>query len=232
MDEISQSADLDNAEPKPVPQLTEISRRILGVLIEKARTTPDAYPLSLNGLVTGCNQKSNRAPLMQLTPEAVEDELAKLREVGAVAEVHGGGRVPKYRHYASDFLGIKGIEAGVMAELMLRGAQSVGDLRSRASRFGPIADQAALQEILSGLIDRNLVITLTPAGRGQLVTHNLYEPADLEYVKKQASEAPASVRSSPPRSSSAAEIEQLKSEVASLRSTVEDLVKRIESLES
>lgn len=168
----------DAPAPAPVGErkcLNSRQRRIMGVLIEKARTTATSYPLSLNALVLGCNQKSNRHPLMNLTEEQVADELIAMRELGAVAEVHGNGRVPKYRHYCQDFLGVTGNEAGVLTELLLRGEQTLGDLRARASRFGAIADQGTLQTILKSLMEKNLVIAVTPPGRGQLVTHNLYE---------------------------------------------------------
>ncbi|MEM7559583.1 MAG: DUF480 domain-containing protein [Planctomycetota bacterium] len=221
-------------ENKTVSPLTEVERRILGVLMEKARTTPDAYPLSLNGLVTGCNQKSNRAPLMSLSSDEVEDVLSSLRERGIVAEVHGGGRVAKYRHYGYDHLGVKGAEAGVMAELMLRGEQTLGDLRSRASRFEPIADQNTLKSILASLEEKDLVLFLTPEGRGQMVTHNLYDPGELAAIREQV----AAGHVTPARSSTSSsranneELEALKQSVSTLQSQVEQLVERVTRLES
>lgn len=167
--------------PKPLPYR---QRRILGVLMEKARTTPDAYPLSLNGLVSGCNQKSNRHPVMDLTAEQIEDELEKMRAAGVVAEIQGGSRVPKYRHFGYDYMQVKGAEAAVMIELLLRGEQTAGELRTRASRFEPIADLHTLQTLLDGLIQRGLVVPLTPAGRGQLITHNLYLPEELSRLRQ------------------------------------------------
>ena len=166
---------------RPIPAR---QRRLLGVMMEKAKTTPDSYPLSLSSLVAGANQKSNRYPLMNLTPEQVEDELTVLRRIGAAAEVQGSGRVPRYRHYGHAWLGVKGAEAAVMIELLLRGQQSVGELRTRASRFEPIPDAAALQAILQTLLERNMIVALTPPGRGQIVTHNLYLPEELEAVHK------------------------------------------------
>ncbi len=168
------------ARPKP---LTKLQRRLLGVLIEKARTTPDAYPLSLAGLVAGANQKSNRSPLMNLSPEQIEDELIQMRTLGIVAEVQGSGRVARFRHYGYDYLGVKGSEAAVMTELLLRGEQTAGDLRVRASRFDPIPDLPALNEILKSLIGKGLVIALTPGGRGQVFSHNLYQPEELTKLR-------------------------------------------------
>ena len=235
--ETSPSETEQSEAPKP---LNAIQRRILGVLIEKARTTPDAYPLSLNALITGSNQKSNRSPLMKLTTEQVEDELVTLRELGVVAEVHGGGRVPKYRHYGYDYLGVKGVEAGVMAELLLRGAQTAGDLRTRASRFEPIQDLATMNQILQKLIAQNLVVALTPPGRGQLFTHALYPPDELSRLREQIGSGQASRASAksasnaaPPNSTAASsEIAELRKELSELRHVVQQLGDRLERLES
>ncbi len=224
-------ATTDNARPEPLPTF---QRRILGVLMEKARTTPDAYPLSLNGIVTAANQKSNRHPLMSLSHEQIEDVLNEMREKGIVSEVHGGGRVPKYRHFGSDYMSVKGPEVGVMIELLLRGEQTLGELRTRASRFEPIADQGKLSEILRSLIDRGLVVELTPPGRGQLVTHNLYQDYELEELKKEAASgrpAPAAPRARQSAANSQ-ELADLKEEVATLRQLVEQLSDRVSRLES
>ncbi len=110
--------------------LESIDRRVVGVLAEKAKTTPDIYPMSLNAIRTGCNQKSNRHPLMELEPEEVEESLDRLREIGAVGLVEGYGRVQKYRHYLYDWLGVDKVELAVMTELLLRGEQTVGELRA------------------------------------------------------------------------------------------------------
>ncbi len=209
----------ETVPPKPLPYR---QRRILGVLMEKARTTPDAYPLSLNGLVSGCNQKSNRHPVMELTSEQIEDELEKMRAAGVIAEVQGGSRVPKYRHFGYDYMQVKGAEAAVMTELLLRGEQTVGELRTRASRFEPIADLHTLQTLLDGLIQRGLVVPLTAAGRGQLITHNLYLPEELSRLRKLTGNAadsqpqahvPAqpSVQSSAPSSAESAPVKPVSS---------------------
>jgi hypothetical protein len=115
--------------------------------------------------------------------EQVEDAIGQMRLKQLAAEVHAGGRVAKYRHLGYDYLGVRGVEAGVMTELLLRGHQTVGELRTRASRFDPIADLAAMQQILNSLEGRGLVIALTPAGRGQSYSHNFYQPAELEGLK-------------------------------------------------
>jgi len=225
-----------SAAPQP---LTKLERRVLGVLMEKARTTPDAYPLSLNGLVTGCNQKSNRAPLMDLTSEQVEDVLIAMRQKQLVAEVHSGGRVPKYRHLGYDYMGVKGTEAAVMTELLLRGEQTIGELRTRAGRFEPIADLTALQQVLDRLIERGLVVELTPAGRGQMITHGLYQPHEMERLRESvsqlgtaddSSESVSSSHRSTGSSSGAAA--PWMEELQELRELVSELQQRVEALEN
>jgi uncharacterized protein YceH (UPF0502 family) len=163
--------------------LNSRQRRVLGVLVEKAKTTPDAYPLTVNAIVTGCNQKSNRDPLMNMTMEEVEEVLTQLRDLGAVTEVQGSGRVVKYRHRIYDWLGIDKLESAVMCELLLRGAQTLGELRGRAARMEPLPDLAALKPVLDLLLQKNLLLELTPAGRGQIVSHNLYKDRELEELR-------------------------------------------------
>ena len=177
------SSSMEQPEKRWQP-LTAIQRRVAGVLVEKAKTTPDAYPLTLNALTNGCNQKSNRAPHMELSAEDVERTLEELREMGAVAEVQSGGRVPKFRHYLYEWLGVDKVELAVMAELLLRGEQTIGELRGHASRMEPIPDLNALapDPRLAGA--KQLVVTLTPAGRGQVVTHNLYTPERLAELQE------------------------------------------------
>jgi uncharacterized protein len=156
---------------------------VAGVLVEKAKTTPAAYPMTLNAVTTGCNQKSNRFPTMELEPDHVEEALERLREHGAAGLIQGVGRVEKFRHYLYDWLGVDKVELAVMAELLLRGAQTVGELRARASRMEPIRDLAALQPVLDSLKAKGLVVSLTPEGRGHVVTHALYPPREMEKLR-------------------------------------------------
>src|SRR5260370_2625848 len=132
-----------------------------GVLVEKAKTTTEQYPLTLNSLVNGCNQKNNRDPQMQVLPEDVGEALERLRAAGAILEVQGSGRVPKYRHMMYDWLGVNKVELGVMTELLLRGAHTEGELRGRAARMDPIPDLAALLPIVESLNSKGPVILLT-----------------------------------------------------------------------
>jgi hypothetical protein len=164
--------------------LTARQRRVLGTLMEKSKTTPDAYPMTFAALTTGCNQKSNRAPITNLTTEQVEQTVDELKALGAVTLVHGNGRVEKIRHYAYQWLGISKVESAIMTELLLRGEQTLGELRTRASRLEPIPDLGELQKLFHELQSRNLVVALTPPGRGQIVSHNLYPEWELEQLQK------------------------------------------------
>ncbi|MFH1922993.1 MAG: DUF480 domain-containing protein [Planctomycetota bacterium] len=197
-----QSALSPEQPPQPRWQpLSAIDRRVAGVLIEKAKTTPNAYPLSLNAIVTASNQKSNRSPVMDLDPDDVEESLERLRHLGAMGLIEGYGRVSKYRHYLYDWLGVDKVEIAVMAELLLRGTQTIGELRGRASRMEPIGDLGDLRPVLESLKSKGLVIPLTPEGRGHIVTHALYLPNELERVKAQyggVGAAPAADRSHAP----------------------------------
>jgi uncharacterized protein YceH (UPF0502 family) len=175
---------LDTPAPAWKP-LNSRQRRVLGVLVEKAKTTPDVYPMTINGIVAGCNQKSNREPLMSLSAEDVEQILGELRALGAVAVVQGVGRVEKFRHYFYEWLGIDKAESAVMTELLLRGAQTLGELRGRAARMEPLPDLNALKAVVDLLLKKNLMIELTPSGRGQVVSHNLYKERELVELRAQ-----------------------------------------------
>ncbi|MDG3002718.1 YceH family protein [Paludisphaera mucosa] len=215
--------------------LTAPERRVLGVLAEKAKTTPEYYPMTIAAIVTGCNQKSNRDPVVDYDADDVEDVLHALRKKGAAILVEAGGRVARWKHTLYDWLKVSKVELAVVTELLLRGPQTEGDLRARASRMEPLADLAALQTHLEALADRNLVVYLSPRGqkRGVVVTHGIYPPAELEKVRQafahaavaEDDEAPA--RSSAPRGESAP---GWRDEAAGLRTEVEELRGRVETL--
>ena len=138
--------------------------RVLGVLVEKAYTTPDQYPLSLNAVTNGSNQKSNRAPVTDFSEAEVTVALTGLKFkhlVGAAAPA--GSRVEKYRHNALEHLKLDDQGLAVLAELLLRGPQSKGELRQRASRMRTIASLDDLQQVLAGLQERGYVRRLPPA---------------------------------------------------------------------
>jgi uncharacterized protein YceH (UPF0502 family) len=193
MPEQSPLAPHESSAPRWQP-LGPIDRRIAGVLVEKAKTTPESYPMSLNAIVNASNQKSNRHPVMQIEPDDAEEALERLRNLGAVGMIQGYGRVAKYRHYMYEWLGVDKVELAVMTELLLRGAQSEGELRGRASRMEPIADLTSLRPVLASLKVKRLVIPLTPEGRGHIVTHGLHSPRELEHLRAQyASGSPAAM---------------------------------------
>jgi len=172
------------ATPKWAP-IEAIDRRVLGVLVEKAKTTPDSYPLTLKGLISGSNQKSNRFPQMEVDEDRAEESLDRLRGLGAVSIIQGDGRVEKYRHLAYDWLGVDKVELAVMAELLLRGAQTIGELRGRAARMEPIKSMSELGPLLQSLQSKSLIVYLTPPGRGAVVTHTLYLPREMDKVQRE-----------------------------------------------
>jgi len=188
-DENANAQPPSEAPPRWQP-IDAVERRVAGALVEKAKTTPDAYPMSLNAIRNACNQKSNRFPVMSLEPEEVEEALQRLRELGAVGLIEGYGRVTKYRHYLYEWLAVDKVELAVMAELLLRGPQTEGELRGRAARMEPIGDLGQLRPVLGALKAKGLIIPLTPEGRGHVVTHALYPPDQLENIKAQYGRAP------------------------------------------
>lgn len=225
--------------------LSPRERRVLGVLVEKAKTTPEYYPLTIAATVTGCNQKSNRDPVTNYDADDVEDILQGLRKKGAAVLVEGGGRVVRWKHTLYDWLKVSKSELAVIAELFLRGAQTEGDLRARASRMEPFPDLAALQGVLEALASRELVIYLSPPGqkRGVVVTHGLYPADELERVRQafaqmpvvEEAERPARLASGRADHSSpgwAEEIAAVRAELEEMRSTVRQLAEEVRELKS
>ncbi|HEY1381245.1 MAG TPA: DUF480 domain-containing protein [Gemmataceae bacterium] len=223
----------DAATPQSWPVLSAAERRALGVLVEKQKTTPDVYPMSLNALVTGCNQKSNRDPVMAVADHEVEETLENLQRQALVTRVESG-RVDKWRHLLYEQWHVGKAEIAVLAELLLRGPQTEGDLRGRVSRMEPVDDLDALRAVCRPLAQRGLVVYLTPEGRrGTVLTHGFHDPHELERLKSRAGAAEAIVdvpRPSPPTatlpdaaSPLAARIDHLQAETAELRKFIADL---------
>jgi len=228
--------------------LTARERRVLGVLVEKAKTTPENYPLTIAAIVTGCNQKTNRDPITSYDADDVEDILHSLRKKGAAILVEAGGRVPRWRHTLYDWLGVNKVELAVVAELLLRGPQTEGELRARASRMEPLPDLAALQTQLEALAPRDLVVYLSPPGqrRGVVVTHGLYPADELEKIRAAFAQSATSGGDdeAPSRMSSAraelaagasatgwrVEIDGLRTEIEALRGRVETLTNELNAL--
>ncbi len=228
--------------------LTREQRRVVGVLVEKAKTTPEVYPMTVNAITTACNQKTNRHPLMDLDSAAVEATLEQLREMGAVIEVVGSGRTDKFRHNLYQWMGVDKVQLAVMAELLLRGQQTIGELRGRAARMEPIGDLNELKPVLQALAEKQLILELTPSGRGQIVTHNLYFDRELEKIRESIGGREAlgsasaesevdgeSLSPGPPSSHSGRQPQEwadLRSELDDLRSQLQDVITRLEKLES
>ena len=132
--------------------------RILGCLVEKQRTTPDVYPLSLNALRLACNQSTNRDPVVSYDEETIRTALARLSRKGWARLASGpGSRVVKYRHLLDEALGVTPGQLAVLAVLMLRGAQTPGELKGRTERMYPFAALREVQSVLEELIERGLV---------------------------------------------------------------------------
>lgn len=141
--------------------------RVLGCLLEKQRTTPDQYPLTLNGLRLACNQSTNRDPVVDYDDAVLRDALHRLERRGYVRLASGAGsRAPKYRHLLAEALPMAEDEQATICVLMLRGAQTPGELKQRTDRMHPFADLAGVHETLERLIDRELVERL-PRRPGQ-----------------------------------------------------------------
>ena len=135
--------------------------RVLGCLIEKQRTTPDVYPLSLNALRLACNQATNRDPVVDFDEPAIRAALDRLSRKGWTRLASGpGSRVAKYRHLLDDALDLVPSQSAVLAVLMLRGAQTPGELKGRTERLYPFGSLEDVQRTLDGLIERELVARL------------------------------------------------------------------------
>jgi len=139
------------------PDAVEI--RVVGCLVEKQRTTPDAYPLSLNALRLACNQATNRDPVVAYDEATVSDALRRLALLGWTRLTSGAGsRARKYRHLLPEALNVDDEELALLAVLMLRGAQTPGELKQRSERLHAFASLAAVQEALERLLERELVV--------------------------------------------------------------------------
>jgi uncharacterized protein YceH (UPF0502 family) len=173
---------------------TPVEARVLGTLMEKARTVPDSYPLTLNTLVTGCNQKSSRDPVMQLPDAAVLEALDDLRALHLVFET-SGGRVTRYEHNFLRAMGLPEQSAVLLGMLMLRGPQTAGELRLNTERWYKFLDIASVDAFLEELQDRPsdkggaLVVKLprAPGAREQRWAHLLCGPVDLSAAESMAS---------------------------------------------
>jgi uncharacterized protein YceH (UPF0502 family) len=165
--------------------------RVLGCLLEKQRTTPEAYPLSLNALRLACNQATNRDPVVQYDEAIVRDALHRLsRRRWARLASGPGSRAPKYRHLLDEALGLPEDELAVLCVLMLRGAQTPGELKQRTERLRPLGDLASVIATLERLIDRELAVRL-PRRPGQKEERYAHLLDDAAGEAAEPAEAPA-----------------------------------------
>jgi len=205
------------------PALDILERRILGVLIEKAKTTPEAYPLSLNALVNAANQKSNRDPIMNLQDYQVESGIRNCIAKGLVSMVRGG-RVERWQHELYSKWNLSKRDMSVLGELLLRGPQTEGLLRTRAGRMETFDSLEDLREALDSLAARKLIFWVDSKGvRGARVTHGFHSSDEIARIRSTAIQVIADDEPSATsrRSSDAAELRELVSglqeEVKSLR---------------
>jgi uncharacterized protein YceH (UPF0502 family) len=138
---------------RPLPPLSLIETRVVGVLFEKQRTVPDTYPLTLNSLVSGCNQKTSRAPVIEASDAQVQEALDALKGLSLVIE-SSGGRVTRYEHNLLRVLQVPEQSAALLAALMLRGPQTPGELRIACERLHRFADISAVEAFLTELAGR------------------------------------------------------------------------------
>ena len=224
------------AEEQPlVRTLSRPQRRALGVLVEKAFTTPDAYPLTLKAVTTGCNQKSNRDPVTNYSEDAVEDTLDELRQLGLVAVVHTeSGRTERFRHFMRKRFPFSEPELAIITELLLRGRQQLGELRSRASRMVAIDGQDELREHLRNLADQDFLRADGPLERrGIEVDHMFYADDETpalptKSTMQQDSAVESQPASSPPQGNE--ELDRLRVEVEELRTQLSELTDEFEEL--
>lgn len=212
--------------------LTANESRILGVLIEKSLTTPGQYPMTSNAIVNGANQKNNREPVTNLTEDHVLDALDGLRAKGFVREVMlSGSRVQKFRHLAREAIEVSTSELVVLAELMLRGPQTVGEIRGRASRMHPLESLEIAQNILEHLQQRDpaLVEPVAPAPGSRAGRWAQRLCPDLHPVEAAPASAPAAAP--PAASAPAVASNPLEDRVAALEAEVERLGRIVSELE-
>ena len=225
-----------SASPRPrghdftARPLTAAEARVIGTLMEKARTVPDSYPLTLNALVTGCNQKSSREPVMQLTDAEVLEALDGLRAIHMVLE-GSGSRVARFEHNFMRAAAVPEQSAVLLGMLMLRGPQTAGELRLNTERWYRFLDIASVDAFLEELQDRSperggpLVVKLprAPGAREQRWAHLLCGPVDTTDLNlgAQGAHAPAA---------SEAELIVLNRRVADLETSVAALQQQLKNL--
>jgi uncharacterized protein len=201
--------------------LSQIEARILGVLIEKSKTTPDAYPLTVNSLTSGCNQKTSRDPVLSVPESEVQSALEELRGRTLIMESYGAsGRVLRYAHNFAKVYDVPAASMDLLAVLMLRGPQTASELRANCERLHRFADASTVEAYLEELADRAsgamvLKLPRQPGAREQRWTHLLCGEPALETFGTGKIAPPSALE---------ARVEQLEQDVAELRATLALLV--------
>jgi uncharacterized protein len=208
--------------------LTDIETRVLGSLVEKQVTTPEYYPLTLNALTLACNQKNNRSPVTSYSENQVGDALESLREKNLAYVFYGStSRVPKYKHVVPEVMHLTHAELALMCILMLRGAQTLGELRGNAARLHEFSSLEEVEATLNALITRDepLVARLPrqPGQKEGRFAHLLSGEIDLEAFTESAAAPPPSRRASLEQ-----KVEDLTAEVEKLKEQFEQFKKQFE----
>jgi uncharacterized protein YceH (UPF0502 family) len=225
--------------------LDQVESRILGCLLEKQRTTPDTYPLTLNALRLACNQATNRDPVMDLDEHEVQEALQRLhrRELTRVASGHGS-RASKYRHLLAEKLALPDDQSALLAVLLLRGEQTPGELKQRSERIQAFEDLEAVIAALAEMAERELVLQLERRPGEKQVRYRQLMSADAadsgEPAGQQPADSGAVIRRSPTIAGLAAqtgngtvvEIEQLREALEKLSGEVAELRARLDRRES
>jgi uncharacterized protein len=219
--------------------LNDVEARVLGCLVEKEITTPEYYPLSLNALVHACNQKSNREPLMNLDEDDVRQALRGLGEQTLARSASGDSRVAKYEHRLADTFNFTRPETAILCELLLRGPQTPGELRSRAERMHPFEDLNVVHSTLKHLMEREPpLVTLLPRQpgnkearyahllSGRVEASEQQQTRQVEPIKQSAVSGSAAENDRMSRLES--EIEVLQSEIADLKRQFAEFRKQFE----
>lgn len=213
-------------------ELTAAETRVLGCLLEKQLATPNLYPLTLNSLVAVCNQSSNRDPVASYDESEVAGALAGLREKGAGRIVYGSGqRAEKYRHVLDEVWGLDEQHRAVLAVMMLRGPQTVGELRARTERLARFDSLGEVEQVLRLLANRE-----EPLARRLERAPGQKEARWVELFSGEASAAEAAARAEegggyePVRAAGPSPLEELRSEVAGLRAELAELRSFVEDL--
>ncbi len=212
--------------------LTDVQARVLGCLVEKAVTTPDQYPLTLNSTKVACNQKSNRDPVVSYDDNQVRQALLQLENIKLVRQLSPhDSRVAKYEHHAGKVYDITAKELAILTVLLLRGPQTIGELRTRTQRYQDFADLAEVERIIGRLQSKQ------PKPFIQMLER---QPGQKEsrYIQTLTEFNPELYSTAQPNMSTAASenqdksTEAIKDEILQLRSEVNDLKERISILEN